>query len=386
MSNKNYKYDFLIVGAGPFGCTCARLLTDKGYKCLVMDKNSQVGGLAATVNHNDIDIHLYGAHIFHTDNKYVWDFVNKYSEFYHYKHNVCAFIDQEIYQLPFNMNTLNKVFKTYLPIEAYKKVSYEISEYKKANPDIYNNNLETEGNYKFGPTLYNKFIKNYSEKLWGTEAKNINKVPISNFNITFDYNNDYFQTKYQGVPVDGYTKFFENMLGDDIDVMLNKNFMSNKDKYLNIAKTILYTGAIDAFCDYKFGELPWRTLHFEINNESSTTNNLFGIPQLNIPDPDNILLNVVEHKWLNPQRDTDEFNKSTWVSYVYLDGWKPGKEELYPINTEYSEELYNKYNEYCREKYPNVIFCGRRGLYRLINMDQSIQLAMELCHIIDDTL
>ena len=180
---------------------------------------------------------------------------------------------------------------------------------------------------------------------------------------------------------------------DALHLALRALDIGRGDEVLTVAFTfiasgnsILYTGAIDAFCDYKFGELPWRTLHFEINNESSTTNNLIGIPQLNIPDPDNILLNVVEHKWLNPPRDTDEFNESTWVSYAYLDGWKPGKEELYPINTEYSEELYNKYNEYCRKKYPNVIFCGRRGLYRLINMDQSIQLAMELCQIIEDTL
>jgi UDP-galactopyranose mutase len=370
------KYDFVIVGAGPFGCTAARVLTDNGHKCLVIEARDMVGGLTSTMRRNDIDVHLYGPHILHTSNPEVWNFLNKYSEFYNYRHNSCILLDKKMYQLPFNMNTCNTIFGTHIPLEAYKKIMYEIREYTKYNSKFVDS-LESVACKKFGTTLYNKFIKPYSEKLWGRNCYEINPVPLDNFNLYFDYNQDYFRTIYQGVPVDGWTKLFENMLGDDIDILLNTNFLTNPSKYMNLGNTIIYTGSIDEFCNYIYGMLPYRTCHFDINNESQTANNMFGTAVINIADPDIDMLRIIEHKWLNPPRATDEFNMSTWVSYAYVSECDETKYKMYPINNEESEEKYQQYVEFCKKNFPNVIFCGRQGSYRLLNIAQCVKIALD---------
>ena len=370
------KYDFLIVGAGLFGATCARLLTDKGYKCLIIDRHDKVGGFAATERYKNIDVHLYGPHIFHTDSDDVWNFVAKYSEFNKYIYQPLAMSGDKLYHLPISMNTMYEVFGTQFPLEAYKKVQKEINNYHISKPE----NLEEQGISTFGFTIFNKLIRGYTEKLWGKPCGEINTDILDNLLFTYTWNNNYFDSKHQGIPKEGYTKLVENMLGDDIDVLLRTDFLTDRDRYMKLASVVIYSGPIDEFCNYVYGPLEWRTLKFEIKDESATSNNMFGTPVIYLPDEENDMLQIVEHKWFTPERIHDEeYATNTVVSYIYPDKWDPDKEGLYPVNNSKSEELYQKYKHFTETNFPNVLFGGRSGIYRPINMSQTIEIAIGLC-------
>lgn len=371
------KYDFLIVGAGLFGATCARLLTDKGYKCLVMDRHEKVGGFAATEKYKNIDIHLYGPHVFHTDSDVVWNFVTKYGKFNRYTHQPLAMSGDKLYHLPINMNTMYELFGTQFPSEAYKKIKKETANYHIEKPE----NLEEQGINNYGFTIFNKLIKGYTEKLWGKPCGELNTDILSNLLLTYTWNNNYYDTKYQGVPEEGYTKLVENILGDDVDVLLKKDFLSDRDVYMNLGQIIIYSGPIDEFCNYIYGPLEWRTLKFEIKDESASTNNMLGTSVINLTDKENNMLQMVEHKWFTPERINDEtFANNTVVSYVYPDKWDPDKEGLYPVNNIKSEDLYLKYKHFTENNFPNVLFGGRSGIYRPLSMDQTIEIAIGLCN------
>ena len=374
------KYDFLIVGAGFFGATCARLLTDKGYNCLIVEQRSIVGGNCATKRVYDIDVHMYGPHVLHTDDKEVWDFLNKYGKIIPYKHEVVAYSEDKLYHLPINMNTFNDVFEIYFPQDAIAKIEEEINKFNVPQ----STNLEEYAINSCGYTIYNQLIKGYSEKLWGTECKNINPIIFSNFPIRFIYDNSYFNDEYQGIPEDGYTKLIENIIGDDIDIMLNTNYLDNRDKLDKLASYVIFSGPIDKFCNYVYGPLKWRSIRFETVDESSKGNNIFGNSVINIPDKDNELLRITEHKWFTKDRvkTSEEFNKHTIVTYEYAEDWKPGLECLYPILDEKNEEILNKYIKFTEDNFPNFIFGGRQGIYKPISMCETIQLAMNIANVL----
>ena len=269
-----------------------------------------------------------------------------------------------------------EVFGTQFPLEAYKKVQKEINNYHISKPE----NLEEQGISTFGFTIFNKFIRGYTEKLWGKPCGEINTDILDNLLFTYTWNNNYFDSKHQGIPKEGYTKLVENMLGDDIDVLLRTDFLTDRDRYMKLASVVIYSGPIDEFCNYVYGPLEWRTLKFEIKDESATSNNMFGTPVIYLPDEENDMLQIVEHKWFTPERIHDEeYATNTVVSYIYPDKWDPDKEGLYPVNNSKSEELYQKYKHFTETNFPNVLFGGRSGIYRPINMSQTIEIAIGLC-------
>ena len=374
------KYDFLIVGAGLFGATCARLLTDKGYKCLIIEKRAIVGGNCATERKNDIDIHLYGPHVFHTDDEEVWNFVNKYSKFIDYKHEVLSYSDGKLYHLPINMNTFNEILGTNSPMEAVKKVNDEISRF---NVEI-STNLEELAINSCGFSVYNKLIKPYSEKLWGVECTKINPMTLAKFPIRFIYDNSYFNEKYQGIPEDGYTKLVENIIGEDIDILLKTDYLQGREKYDKLASYVIFCGPIDKFCNYIYGPLKWRSLRFEFSDESNRGNNIYGTPVINIPDSNDDMIRITEHKWFTKDRvnTSDDFNSHTYISYEYPENWTPEKECFYPINDGESENILDKYISFTKENFPNFVFGGRQGTYRALSMDETIRLALNLCNIL----
>ena len=374
------KYDFLIIGAGLFGATCARLLTDKGYKCLIMEKRKFVGGNCATERRHDIDIHLYGPHIFHTNDEEVWSFVNQYGNFLPYRHNVLSYSDGKFYHLPINMNTFNEVLGTRFPKDAMKKVDEEVSKF---NVEV-STNLEELAINRCGYTVYNKLIKGYSEKLWGSECTKINPMTLSKFPVRFIYDNDYFDDKYQGIPEEGYTKLVENIIGDDIDILLNTDYLENRDKYSKLANYCIYSGPIDKFCNYIYGNLKWRSLRFEIADESDRGNNLYGIPVINLPDKEKQLLRITEHKWFTKERveTSDDFNSYTYVTYEYPLDWTPDKECYYPINDQESEAILDKYIKFTTDNFPTFVFGGRQGTYRPLSMAETIRLALNICNLL----
>lgn len=373
------KYDFVIVGAGLFGASCARLLTDKGFKCLVIERNKTVGGMCATTRLNDIDVHLYGPHVLYTNNDAVWEFVNKYATFKDPNYSVLAMVGKKIYNLPINMNTFYKLYDVHFPVEVYEQIQNELEKYNLQHASNYEEQMIINAGY----TAYMELIKPYTEKLWGIEAKLMPVEHSETLPVRYTYDNRYFPATYQGVPDEGYTTMIENILGDDIDILLGKDFLNDKDKYMQLGKMVIYSGPVDEFCSYIYGKLDWRTLNIKTSDESETSNNMFGSPVITVPDKNNNLLKIVEHKWLTPWRDTDKFKDSTVISYVYMDEWDPDKYAMYPVVTYDSLQKYNKYKEFLQNKYPNVLFGGRAGVYRPLNMSQTIELAMGLAEQIN---
>lgn len=371
------KYDFLIVGAGLFGATCARLLTDKGYKCLIIEKKSYVGGLAATRREFDIDVHLYGPHVFHTNDTEVWEFVNKYAQFNDYKHTIMALSNNKMYHFPVNMNTFYEIHNVKTPKEAKDIVEKDKIKYNVSKPV----NLEEQAITTCGYNIYDKLIKGYSEKLWGLDAKEINLTVFKDIPIRYTYNNLYYDDVYQGVPVNGYTKLVEDIIGEDIDIMLNTDYLDKRDKLDKLATYVIVSGSIDRFCNYVYGPLKWRSLDIRIQNDTLSGSNLIGTSVLNICDKDNPILQIVENKWFTPEREylSDDFKNNTIISYISAVDWTPDKEPMYPVNTVESEEILDKYIEFTKENFPNFVFGGRSGIYRPMNMSQTIRMALDLC-------
>jgi UDP-galactopyranose mutase len=357
-------YDYLIVGAGLFGAVFAYEATKRGKRCLVIDKRNHIGGNVYTENIEGINVHKYGAHIFHTNDKKIWDYVNQFVEFNRFTNSPIANYKGEIYNLPFNMNTFNKLWGVITPEEAKKK----IEEQKKAARIIEPKNLEEQAISLVGTDLYEKLIKGYTEKQWGRPATELPKFIIKRLPVRFTYDNNYFNDKYQGIPIGGYTAIIEKML-EKCDIRLNTDFFQNREELEKEAKKIVFTGMIDEFYNYRFGVLEYRSLIFE--NEILDVDNYQGNAVVNYTDRETPYTRIIEHKHF--EFGTQE---KTVITKEYPKEWKKGDEPYYPINNERNNELYRKYKELA-DLEENVIFGGRLANYKYYDMHQVIASALK---------
>ena len=364
------KYDYLIVGSGLFGATCANLLSKKGNKILVIDKRNNIGGNVYTENIEGINVHKYGAHIFHTSDDKVWEYVNNFAIFNRFTNSPIAIYKDEVYNLPFNMNTFSKIWKdVFTPLDALKHIEEEKQEIK-TEPK----NLEEQAISLVGRTIYEKLIKEYTEKQWGKKCSELPAFIIKRLPVRFTYDNNYFDDKYQGIPIGGYTKMVENML-EGIEIKLNTDFSSSKS-LKSIANKIIYTGAIDEYFDYKLGELEYRTLKFE--QEILDIPNFQGNAVVNYTDSETQFTRIIEHKWFEFGKDDDGHElPRTVITREYPCEWVSGEEPYYPVNDRKNSELYEKYVNLSR-KQDKVIFGGRLGTYRYYDMDLVVSEAMSL--------
>ena len=362
------KYDYLVVGAGLFGSVFARIMADNNKRVLVIDKRNHVGGNIYTENIEGINVHKYGAHIFHTNDEYVWNFVNKYSKFNRFTNSPIAVYKDEIYSLPFNMYTFNKMWGCKTPEEAKKIIDSQKTNIE--NPK----NLEEQAINLVGKDIYETLINGYTQKQWGRKCNELPPEIIKRLPVRFNYDNNYFNALYQGIPVKGYTNLIENLL-KDIDIKLNCDYFDNKE-IQNIAEKIIFTGPIDKFFDYKFGTLEYRTVDFETTKLE--INNFQGNAVVNYTDLSVPYTRIIEHKWFNFGKDEfDNEIKNTIISKEYSTEWNIEKEPYYPINNDKNNKIYEKYKEYSKTM-PNVIFGGRLGEYKYYDMDVIIKNAIYL--------
>lgn len=357
-------YDYLIVGSGLFGSIFAYELNKKGKKVLVIDKRDHIGGNIYTENLENINVHKYGAHIFHTSNKEVWEYINMFAEFNGYINSPVAIYKKELYNLPFNMNTFNKLWGVITPEDAKNKIEEE----KKLSSVNEPRNLEEQAISLVGKTIYEKLVKGYTEKQWGQKATELPSFIIKRLPVRFTYDNNYFNDLYQGIPIGGYTKIIEKML-DGIEVKLNCDFFDNKEKLENIANKIIFTGPIDKYYNYCFGELEYRSLRFE--EKVVETDNYQGNSVVNYTEYDVPYTRIIEHKHF----EYGTQNK-TVITKEYPDKWTKDKEPYYPINNDKNNDLYNKYKELA-DNNNKVIFGGRLGQYKYYDMDKVIEQALE---------
>lgn len=358
------KYDFLIVGAGLYGAVFAHEAKKRGKKCLILEKRNHIAGNIYTDKIEDINVHKYGAHIFHTNNKEVWDYVNNFADFNRYTNSPVANYCGEIYNLPFNMNTFNKMWGVKTPEEAKEEIRKQCSDNYVENP----NNLEEQAINLVGRDIYEKLIKGYTEKQWGRPCSELPSFIIRRLPVRFTYDNNYFNDMYQGIPIGGYTSIVEKMI-DGIEVKLNTDYLKNKDKWNSIAEKVVYTGPIDAYFNYKLGVLQYRSIAFE--NEILDIENFQGNAVVNYTDKETPYTRIIEHKHF-------EFGNQpkTIISREYSKEWSIGDEPYYPINDDKNNELYNKYSELA-EAEKNVIFGGRLGEYKYYDMDKVIEVALK---------
>ncbi|WP_163195537.1 UDP-galactopyranose mutase [Clostridium thermarum] len=357
-------YDYLIVGAGLFGSTFAYEATRLGKRCLVIDRRNHVGGNVYCENIEGINVHKYGAHIFHTSNKRIWEYVNQFAEFNRYTNSPIANYNGEIYNLPFNMNTFNRLWGVITPKEAQKK----IEEQKKAAGITEPRNLEEQAISLVGTDIYEKLIKGYTEKQWGRNATELPAFIIQRLPVRFTYDNNYFNDKFQGIPEGGYNVIIEKML-DGIDVKLNLDFFENRSELKGIAKKVLFTGMIDEFYNYKFGRLEYRSLKFE--NEILDMDNYQGNAVVNYTDRETPFTRIIEHKHF--EFGTQE---KTVITREYPAEWTPGDEPYYPINDDRNSEIYKLYKQLAAEE-KNVIFGGRLADYKYYDMHHVIYHALK---------
>ena len=359
------KYDYLIVGAGLFGSIFAYEANKKGKKCLVIEKRSHVGGNIYTENVEGIQVHKYGAHIFHTSNKDVWKYINQFAEFNRYTNSPVARYKDELYNMPFNMNTFHALWGVITPEEAKQKIEEEKKEAGITEPQ----NLEEQAISLVGKTIYEKLVKGYTEKQWGKKATELPSFIIKRLPVRFTYDNNYFNDRYQGIPIGGYTQIIEKML-DGIEVRLDYDYFEHKDELKNIAGKIIFTGPIDKFYDYQFGELEYRSLRFE--TEMLNTGNYQGNAVVNYTEYEVPYTRIIEHKHFDNTEDIDK----TIITREYPAKWDKDKEPYYTINDEKNTSLYNKYKE-LSEKDDKVIFGGRLGQYKYFDMDKVIKEALD---------
>ncbi len=359
------KYDYLIVGSGLFGSIFAYEANKAGKKCLVIEKRSHIGGNIYTENIEGIQVHKYGAHIFHTSNKEVWQYINQFAEFNRYTNSPVARYKDELYNMPFNMNTFNKLWGVITPSEAKAKIEEEKKEAGITEPK----NLEEQAISLVGKTIYEKLVKGYTEKQWGKRATELPSFIIKRLPVRFIYDNNYFNDKYQGIPIGGYTKIIEKML-DGIEVKLNYDFFDHREEIEKVAEKIIFTGPIDKYYNYKFGELEYRSLRFE--TEILDVENYQGNAVVNYTEYEIPYTRIIEHKHF--EYDIGN-NPKTVVTKEYPDKWVQGKEPYYTINDERNNNLYQKYAEYAKED-KNVIFGGRLGQYKYFDMDKVIAEAL----------
>ncbi len=363
-------YDYLIVGAGLFGAVFAHEMTRKGKKCLVIDKRDHIAGNIYTKKWADIDVHWYGAHIFHTSNKSVWEYINQFCEFNNFVNSPVAVYKDELYNLPFNMNTFSKMWNIKTPEEAKKIIADQRA--AEANKTGEPANLEEHALSMVGRDVYEKLIKGYTEKQWGRDCKDLPAFIIKRLPLRFTYNNNYFNDRYQGIPIGGYTQIIEKML-NGIDIRLNteyKTFAASKDRDVTWDK-VLYTGMIDEYFDYKLGELEYRSLKFEhelIEGEENYQGNaVVNYTERNIP-----YTRIIEHKHFDFGTQPD-----TIITKEYPATWNKGDEPYYPINDDRNTKLYKDYAKLAEDE-KNVIFGGRLGNYRYYDMDKVIEAALEV--------
>lgn len=357
-------YDFLIVGSGLFGAVFAFEAKKKGKKCLVIDKRPHIAGNIYTESVEGINVHKYGAHIFHTSDKRIWDYINQFAEFNNYVNSPIAMYKDELYNLPFNMNTFSKMWGIKTPAEAKAKIAEQIAELNIGEPK----NLEEQALKLVGRDVYEKLIKGYTEKQWGRPCNELPAFIIKRLPLRFRYDNNYFNDRYQGIPIGGYTQIVEKMLANT-EVRLNSDYFEFAKANPNIAERTVFTGAIDEFFEYKFGALEYRSVRFEtevINEENFQGNAVVNYTHCNVP-----FTRIIEHKHF-------EFGEQpkTVISREYSTEWKPGVEPYYPVNNERNNSLYKQYEQLADNSY-NVIFGGRLGLYRYLDMDKIIALALD---------
>ena len=359
------KYDYLIVGAGLFGSVFAHEATKRGKKCLVVDKRKGVAGNIRTEEREGINVHLYGAHIFHTSDKRVWDYVNGFAEFNNYINCPVARYKNELYNMPFNMNTFSKMWGVVTPAEAKAEIERQRAEAAVTEPK----NLEEQALSLVGRDIYEKLVKGYTEKQWGRRATELPAFIIKRLPVRFIFDNNYFNDRYQGIPMGGYTQICEKMLAGS-DVRTECDYFEHKSELDALADKVLFTGMIDEYFGYEYGELEYRSLRFE--SEVLDTDNYQGNAVVNYTEYEVPYTRVIEHKHF-------EFGTQprTVVTREYPATWKRGDEPYYPVNNERNDALYAKYKERAsREK--NVLFGGRLGMYKYFDMDDTIAAALDL--------
>lgn len=360
------KYDYLVVGAGLFGSVFAHEAKKKGKTCLVIDKRSHIGGNVYTEKKDNINIHVYGAHIFHTSDERVWKYVNEFISFNNFVNSPVARYKDELYNLPFNMNTFSKMWGVKTPKEAKEKIASQIAELNIGEPK----NLEEQGLKLVGRDVFEKLIKGYTEKQWGKSCKDLPAFIIKRLPLRFVYDNNYFNDRYQGIAEGGYTALVEKLL-EGVDVKLNCDYFKFIKQNKDMADKTVYTGMIDEYYDYCYGELEYRSLRFEtqrLEEENYQGNAVVNYTEREIP-----YTRIIEHK---------HFERSeslvTYVTKEYPATWQKGDEPYYPVNDERNETLYKKYKELA-DKEGNVIFGGRLGQYKYYDMDKVIAAALDLC-------
>ncbi len=357
-------YDYLIVGAGPFGSVFAHEANKRGKKCLVIDKRDHIAGHIYSEDADGIQIHKYGAHIFHTSSRRIWDYMNQFAEFNHYVNSPIAIYKDELYNLPFNMNTFSKLWSIRTPKEAMEKIQSQISELNIDEPK----NLEEQALSLVGTDVYEKLIKGYTTKQWGRSCTELPAFIIKRLPLRFTYDNNYFNDPYQGIPKGGYTKLVEKML-EGIEVRLNTNYFDFIKAHPDIAKKTVFTGLIDQYYQYRFGELEYRSLRFE--TERLEEENYQGNAVVNYTDSEVPYTRIIEHKHF-------DFGKQpfTVISKEYSTEWVKGDEPYYPINDEKNNALFEKYNELAQQE-EAVIFGGRLAQYKYYDMDKVVGAAFE---------
>lgn len=354
------RYNFLVVGCGLFGSTFSRLAYDAGKTCLIIDKRSHIGGNCFTQNVNGINVHRYGPHIFHTSDDNVWDFVNRFAQFNNFILSPKAIHGEKMYSLPFNMNTFYEMWGVKTPEDALQIIE---SQRFKGTPT----NLEEQALSLVGYDIYEKLIKNYTKKQWGKNPSNLPKSIIKRIPLRFTFNNNYFNDRYQGIPIGGYTKMIEKMI-DGIPVSLGIDYLSNREYFDSICETIIYTGPIDEFFNYEYGSLEYRSLKFD--HEILQTNNYQGTAQVNYCDLSREYTRVIEHKHFEESK-----HPFTIITKEYPQDYKRGMIPYYPINDQTNQSLYRKYKDRSKSL-TNVVFGGRLAEYKYINMDVAVKSAM----------
>ncbi len=362
-------YDYLIVGAGLYGAVFAQQAKTAGKSVLVIDKRNHIGGNVYTEEIEGINVHKYGAHIFHTNNIEVWNYVQKFAKFNRFTNSPVANYKGELYSMPFNMYTFNQMWGVVTPEEARKKISEQQKEIIGVPQ-----NLEEQAISLVGRDIYEKLVKGYTEKQWGRECRELPAFIIKRLPVRFTFDNNYFDALYQGIPIGGYTKMVANML-DGIDVRLNINYLENKSELSRIANTIVYTGPIDAYFNYKLGYLEYRSVRFE--NEILDIPNFQGNAAVNYTDREVPWTRIIEHKWFEFGKDVNGNEcPKTVISREYSSEWNLGDTPYYPVNDNKNGQLYESYKKLA-EKEKNVIFGGRLGEYKYYDMDQVIAVALK---------
>ena len=360
------QYDYLIVGAGLYGAVCAREALSAGKKVLVIDKRPHIAGNVYTEQIEGINVHVYGAHIFHTNNKVVWDYVNRFAEFNRFTNSPVANYRGELYSLPFNMYTFNKMWGVVTPEEAQAKIEEQKRQAGITEPK----NLEEQAISLVGTDIYEKLIKGYTEKQWGRPCRELPAFIIKRLPVRLTFDNNYFNALYQGIPMGGYTKMVENMLSG-IEVRLNVDYFDHKAELDALADKVIYTGPIDAYFGYRLGNLEYRSVRFE--TEVLDKPNFQGNAAVNYTDRETPYTRIIEHKWF-------EFGDQpkTVISREYSSEWKPGDEPYYPVNDERNGALYQEYKKLADAE-EKVIFGGRLGEYKYYDMDAVIASALDKC-------